>query len=353
MKIVFISPLPPYRGGIAQFGKMLVTALEDEGNKVFCVNFSYLYPGFLFPGKTQYEDGYTSSKGSLNSCNPFSWSKTKQKIREIKPDLIITQWWHPFFAPSLTAVNPGGIKSIAICHNISPHESFPLAEFFTRRFFQKQNFLAVHSKQAEEKAKAGGAKVISLFHPIYDQYIKTGLEREEARKFLGIKPNEKAILFFGLVRDYKGLDILIEACEQLPEEYRIIAAGENYTDHDFNSPRLLWENSFIPDGDVGTWFNASDMVVLPYRKASQSGVAQIALAFSKPLVVTDKGGLSETVDNGKTGIIADHATPESLAEAIQECSFLTGSEITTQRIASKAAFFSWSSYARKLLKVTS
>lgn len=359
MKIALISPLPPYRGGIAQFGKMLLSELKRENCDVTGINYSHLYPGFLFPGKTQYEVGYSEAQGILHSYQPFSWKKTRKYIKNMEPDLIITQWWHPFFAPCLTAVNPGGIKSVAICHNINPHESFPFAKAFAKRFFKKQDILAVHSRQAEEQARKWkwewklGSKVVKLFHPIYDQYLNTGLPREEARKKLGLQPSQKALLFFGLVREYKGLDILLQACELLPEEYRVIAAGENYTDRDFKSSRLLWENSFIPDNDVGTWFNAADIVVLPYRRASQSGISQIALAFRKPLVVTDKGGLSETVDQGKTGVIADQATPESLAEAILECSSLTGNKITTARIATKASEFSWESYTQKLLEAIS
>ncbi len=353
MKIALISPLPPYRGGIAQFGKMLLSALEKESCDVTGINYSHLYPDFLFPGKTQYEVGYSEVQGNLHSYQPFSWKNTREYIKNMEPDLIIIQWWHPFFAPCLSAVNPGGIKSIAICHNINPHESFPFARTFAKRFFQKQDILAVHSRQAEEQAMKLGSKVVKLFHPIYDQYLNTGLSREDARKKLGLQPNHKALLFFGLVREYKGLDILLQACELLPEEYRVIAAGENYTDRDFKSSRLLWENSFIPDIDVGTWFNAADIVVLPYRRASQSGISQIALAFRKPLVVTNKGGLAETVDQGKTGIIAEHATPESLAEAILECSSLTGNEITTERITSKASQFSWASYTQKLLEAIS
>jgi len=353
MKIVLLSPLPPYRGGIAQFGNMLLSALRKENYDVSGINYSHLYPNFLFPGKTQFEDGHNHTDGLLHSYLPFSWRKTRQEIRNMKPDLIISQWWHPFFAPCLTAVNPGGIRSVAVCHNIIPHESFPLAGVLSRRFFRKQDFLAVHSKQAEVQAMATGRKVIRLFHPIYDQYLRTGLSREKARKKLGLNPRQKALLFFGLVRNYKGLDILLEACELLPEEFRVIAAGENYTGRNFTSARLLWENSFIPDCDVGTWFNAADIVVLPYRRATQSGIAQIALAFRKPMVVTDKGGLAETVDPGRTGIVADQTTAESLARAIMECSALTGKEITTERITMKASEFSWTTYTHKLLETIS
>ncbi|MCP4647026.1 MAG: glycosyltransferase, partial [bacterium] len=148
---------------------------------------------------------------------------------------------------------------------------------------------------------------------------------------------------------YKGLDILIKACDLLPEEYRLIAAGENYTDLDYKSDKLLWDNRFIPDSEVGTWFNAADIVVLPYRKASQSGIAQIALAFHKPLVVTDRGGLAETVTRDVTGTVAANATPEELADAILRCSSLTQRTSTAESIAKKASDFSWKSYTQKLL----
>ncbi len=350
MKIALISPLPPYRGGIAQFGRMLAAALEKQSCAVAEINYSHLYPGFLFPGKTQFEEGFSRAEGLIHSYQPFSWSKARQAITSMKPDLVVSQWWHPFFAPCLTAVTPANTKSVAICHNITPHESFPLAGILSRRFYNKQNFLVVHSRMAEEQAHKTGRKVLRLFHPIYDQYLNTGLPREEARKKLNLKPGEKALLFFGLVREYKGLDILIEACSLLPENYRIIAAGENYTSRSFNSSRLLWENSFVPDSEVGTWFNAADMVVLPYRRATQSGIAQIALSFRKPMVVTDEGGLPETVTDGVTGVVAENITPRSVAGAILKCSSLTDNENTEERIAVKASEFSWNSYVKKILE---
>ncbi len=349
MRIVLLSPLPPYRGGIAQFGKMLLTGLEKEDCEVTAINYSHLYPNFLFPGKTQFEDGFSSADGLLHAYQPFSWKKTRESIDKMKPDIIISQWWHPFFAKCLSAVNPGHSKSVSICHNVFPHESFPLAGYLSRKFFRKQDLMVVHSEKAEIEAESTGKKVLRLFHPIYDQYKNTGLPREQARNKLGLKTGQKALLFFGLVRDYKGFDVLLKACDLLPEEYTIIAAGENYTNTNYQSSRLLWENSFIPDCDVGTWFNAADIVVLPYRKASQSGIAQIALAFNKPMVVTDTGGLAETVVPCKTGTIAAEATAESISKAILQCSSLMNSKITTTEIRKKASEFSWSSYVKKLI----
>lgn len=350
MKIAFLSPLPPYRGGIAQFGKMLLTTLRELGHDVFEVNYSHLYPDVLFPGKTQFEEANCKPEGILHSYNPFSWSKVKRAITHEKPDLIISQWWHPFFAPCLTSAIPGEIKSIAICHNIEPHESIPFASQLTKYYLKKQNLLVVHSKKAEEDAEKLNKTVLRLFHPVYNQYENTGLTREKARKKLKLLPEQKALLFFGLVRDYKGLDLLIEAMDFLPDNFRIIAAGENYTNRTFSSPKLFWENSFVPDDEVGTWFNASDIAVLPYKTATQSGIAQIALAFNKPLVVTNQGGLPETVVNFKTGVIAKNTTPKSIANAILQCSEQIGNSITTANIKEKASEFSWVSYAEKLME---
>jgi len=350
MKIVFLSPLPPYRGGIAQFGKMLLTSLKELDHNVFEINYSHLYPDVLFPGKTQFEETDSQPDGLLHSYNPFSWAKTKKIIKQTKPDLIISQWWHPFFAPCLSSVIPSNINSVAICHNITPHESIPFAKQLTTHYLKKQNLLVVHSRKAEKDAEKLNRTVLRLFHPIYNQYENTGLAREKARKKLKLLPDQTALLFFGLVRDYKGFDLLIKAMNFLPDNFKIIAAGENYTNKTFSSPKLFWENNFVPDKEVGTWFNASDIVVLPYKTATQSGIAQIALAFNKPLVVTNQGGLPETVTNNQTGVIAQNVTPESIADAILHCSKQIGNNITTANIKEKASEFSWISYAEKLME---
>lgn len=350
MRILLLSPLPPYRGGIAQFGGMLLKELTRRNPDTIGINYSKLYPGPLFPGKSQLEEGSSPPEGLLHGYNPVKWTTARGQIRRLEPDLIISQWWHPFFAPCLRASIPRGIRRAAVCHNILPHENTPLADILSRGFLTGQDLLAVHSAGAENRARSISENVIRLFHPIYDQYRGTGLPREEARAELGLREHHTALLFFGLVREYKGLDILIKACEELPENFRIIAAGENYTGNRYSSDRMYWENRFIPDGEVGTWFNASDMVVLPYRTATQSGVAQIAMAFEKPLVVTPAGGLPEVVNQGVTGSVARDITPEALAEAVLECSTLVNSEDTGERIREKAKSYSWETYVSRLLE---
>jgi len=350
MRILLQSPLPPFRGGIAQFGNRLMMELENLGAQVIPANFSKLYPGILFPGKSQLEEGGRYPRGILHGYDPIRWVRTRGILRDIKPDVILTQWWHPFFAPGFLAGTPGEIPSAAVCHNILPHETVPLGNVLARKFLKKQRLLVVHSGSSAAQAGSLGPSVLQLFHPIYDQYLDTGLKREEARKKLGLEKSHTALLFFGLVREYKGFDILIRACESLPENFRIIAAGENYTRRDYSSPRLTWEKGFIPDSNVGTWFNAADIVVLPYRSASQSGIAQIALAFRKPMVLTPVGGLPETVDEGRTGTIASDTTPEALADAIRKCALFAGNSETGSAVEAKAAEFSWRTYASRLME---
>jgi len=350
MRILFQSPFPPFRGGIAQFGSRLLAEMRELGAEVIPANFSRLYPGCLFPGKTQLEEGKKYPEGTLHGYDPLMWIRARRILGRLKPDVVITQWWHPFFAPCFLLGTPTGIPSAAICHNIVPHESVPFAKTLSKKFLKKQSLLAVHSKGAADNARLLGPSVLRLFHPVYDQYLNTGLPRAEARKSLGLKKKHIALLFFGLVREYKGFDILIEACESLPDNYRIIAAGENYTERDYSSERLAWENGFVPDSQVGTWFNAADIVVLPYREASQSGIAQIALAFGKPMVTTPVGGLPETVEEGRTGTIAADTSPEALAEAIEKCALFAMEEKTAKAVKEKAAEFSWKVYASRLLE---
>lgn len=350
MRILFQSPMPPFRGGIAQFGNRLLHEMRMLGAEVLPAGFSRLYPKIFFPGKTQLEEGKSYPQEILHGYNPLRWAQARRTIKSLKPDVVLTQWWHPFFAPCFLMGTPGGIRSAAVCHNILPHESMPLAKNMSRAFLKRQYLLAVHSRQAEENADLLGPKVLRLFHPVYDQYIHTGLPRMKARRKLGLGENHTALLFFGLVREYKGFDILIRACESLPENYRIIAAGENYTKKNYASERLSWEESFVPDSHVGTWFNASDIVVLPYRTATQSGIAQIAMAFRKPMVTTPVGGLPETVDEGITGTVAVNTSPEALADAIRKCAEFAMEEETARAVERKAAEFSWKVYASRLLE---
>lgn len=268
---------------------------------------------------------------------------------------MVVQWWHPFFAPCLCACLPGGIPAAAVCHNLHPHEGFPLSELLGRHFLNRMDSIVVHGAADADRAGSFRGRVVRLFHPIYDQYLSGAPSREEARSRLRIPGDRTVLLFFGLVRRYKGLDMMVEAMKLLPEKTMLMVAGENYgSEKDLSElaaplgGRFLRFNTFIPDAEVGLYFGAADIVVLPYRTATQSGVAQIALAFRKPMVVTNVGSLGETVSPGVTGEIAE-PSPKALAEAVTKCHLLLDDPELDGRIGKWAERFSWKVYAEKLV----
>lgn len=360
MKICLLGPFPPFRGGISQFNSRLAGALELAGQQVVKVGFRSLYPGVLFPGKSQYENSGAAVDRSdmplLRPASPFSWSGARRRIGSLRCDAVVVQWWHPFFAPCLSACLPRGIPAMAVCHNLHPHEGFPFAKTLGRRFLNRMECIVVHGGADGERAASLRGRVVRLFHPIYDQYLSAAPSREEARNRLGIPKESTALLFFGLVRRYKGLDMIVEAMKLLPENHVLIAAGENYgSEKDLSElaaplgGRFLRFNTFIPDAEVGLYFGAADIVVLPYRTATQSGVAQIALAFRKPMVVTNVGSLGETVSPGVTGEIAE-PSPNDLAEAVKRCRHLLKDPELDARVGDWSARFSWKVYAETLVR---
>lgn len=361
MRICLLGPFPPFRGGIAQFNTRLAAALEEEGHSVERAGFRTLYPGVLFPGRTQLEPPGSGQHPAviraLRPTAPLSWPGTRRMLSSLGCRACIVQWWHPFFAPCLMSCMPRGIPSAAVCHNLSPHEGFPLAGTLTARFLGRVNTMVVHSGEDQARAEALGGKALRLFHPVYDQYLAGAPSRDEARKSLGIHEDMVVLLFFGLVREYKGLDVLIEAMDLLPQDHVLLAAGENYGSEptlvaraSSLGDRFIRHDLFVPDSGVARYFMAADMVVLPYRSATQSGVAQIALAFRKPVVVTDVGGLAETVEPGVTGEISPAADREDLARAVLRCGGLLDDPRLEERIEAFSRRFSWRSYAERVVK---
>lgn len=367
MKTGIVGPFPPYRGGIAQFSRKLLDTLVQcyPGDQFVPVSFSRLYPSVLFPGTSQMEPGTfdqeAGAKRLIDSCNPLAWISARNYVESAGFHRMILQWWHPFFAPSMMASIPGSIPSAAICHNVVPHESFPLAKKLARRFLGRMALTVVHSGSDMEQSSSLGlnAKTIQLYHPIYDQYRDPAITREGARDRLGYSRNARLVLFFGLVRSYKGVQDLVRAMASLPEDILLLIVGESYSDRreilDIISSmglsrRTRWIDRFVPDDEVAVYFNAADVVVLPYRHATQSGVAQIALSFGRVLVLTDTGGLSELVDEGSTGFLAEPWSPSSIAGSIGSAFELLLDPGTGERIERKAASFSWENYARRLME---
>ena len=366
MRIALAGPFHPYRGGIAQFSSMLLQSFENlyPEHTFIPISFSRLYPSVLFPGKTQYSEDTAAQKQDipeiLDSLNPLGWKKSRDFFSYTEIDAVILQWWHPFFAPVLKYSIPPDLTRIAICHNVSSHESFPLGKTLTRKFLQNMNYAVVHGDNSYSEASSiiPPERLIKLFHPIYDQYLDNDITASTARKTLGYSDDDKVILFFGLIRPYKGIMDLLEASASLPPYAKVLIVGEAYSGADEIreriaqadlSGRVLWIDRFVPDRDVALYFNCADAVVLPYRTATQSGVAQIALSFRKPLVLTDTGDLPDLIDEGSSGFLSKPSSPSHLRDAIIDCLELIDDPGLQSRIANKAAYFSWDSYIKTIM----
>ena len=334
-KILIVGTAYPYRGGIAAFNERLARQFQEEGDEVQIMTFTVQYPNFLFPGKTQYSTGPApeslSIKRVVNSVNPFNWLKVGRKINKGHYDWVVFAYWMSFFAPcyGLMARKVKGAKRIALIHNMMPHEGSFLDKLLTPYFVKSMDgFVALSQTVQNEVAKIDKHDKPKAWspHPIYDHYGPRE-SRETALERLGLDVNCRYLLFFGLVRAYKGLDWLIEAFADerlscLP--LKLIVAGEFYDDQ---APylekiqslglqdKVVVDDRFVPDGQVKDYFNAADIVVQPYKSATQSGVTQVAYHFEKPMLVTNVGGLDEIVPNGKVGYAVD-PNPKSIADAL-------------------------------------
>lgn len=350
MRIAILSCFYPYRGGISQFNTYLFKELSKK-HTVKAFNFKRQYPNFLFPGKTQFvakEDTALSveSEMLLDTANPFSYRAAAHAILKWKPDLLLTRYWMSYFAPSLGYVTgrvtrslKGSCKAISIIDNLIPHEAHffdkPLAKYFLRR---NDAFITLSSSvERELRALSPNSKVVTIPHPLYSNFgepMDKGEAREGLSKIFGLPPKrlkgQKVLLFFGLIRDYKGLDILLQALPLLDKSYTLVVAGEVYgnwskyeellrrPDIQPFKENILIRTQYIPDSEVVTYFSAADVSVLPYRSATQSGISSISWNFDVPLITTPVGGLIESVGEAATGLLTENISPNSLAEAIKK-----------------------------------
>lgn len=338
MKVIILGPAWPYRGGIAAFDERLARQYQAEGHEVEVVTFTLQYPSFLFPGKTQYSEEPApegmKTKRMLNAVNPFSWWRTGRYIKRQKPDLLVTAFWLPFMAPALGTTcrfaKRKGLKRVAILHNLIPHEHRPGDKQFSRWFVGSNDAFVTLSKSVLEELNLFDPKGLKprVFspHPLYDHYGAT-LSRKEALDCLGLRESQRYVLFFGFIREYKGLDLLLDAMadERMARlGVKLIVAGEFYGDPkpyqeqicrlDIGD-RVVLHTDFIPDHEVNRYFCAADLVAQPYKNATQSGVSQIAYHFEKPMVVTRVGGLPEIVPDGKAGFVVEPEA-QAIADAI-------------------------------------
>lgn len=326
MKVCLLGPAYPYRGGIAAFNDRLAIEFMDCGDEVNIENFSLQYPEFLFPGKTQYNPSDAPSsvrmERSVNSVNPFNWIKVGLKIRKQAPDLLIVRYWLPFMAPCLGTImrivrGNNHTRVVALVDNIIPHERHFYDTILSKYFVGAAHRFVVMSVSVGKELRGFTSKPIGFNpHPLYDIYGEK-VSKAEALQHLGLDSNLRYMMFFGFIRDYKGLDLLLEAYaagKYWDRGVKLIVAGEFYGNSDKYffladslgvRDKIVWHNDFIADNEVRYWFASADVVVQPYKTATQSGITQIAYHFERPMIVTNVGGLAEIVPDGKVGYVVE------------------------------------------------
>ena len=373
MHIVLLGTAYPFRGGLATFNERLARQLQAEGHQVEVITFTLQYPSFLFPGKTQYstEDAPTDLQISqqVNSCNPFNWIKVGRRIQKMQPDLLITCYWMAFFAPCYSIIERiakrnGKTRTIALVHNMIPHEPSILDKLFAPFYVRSTDgFVALSESVVQDinRLDRNNKPKTSYPHPIYDHYGEQ-MSKEEACQALNLNPENQYMLFFGLVRAYKGLDLLLDAFgkvkDQLPN-LQLIVAGEFYEDEDKYraqisnnqlTNKVIIKNEFIADADLRKYFGAADLIVQPYKTATQSGVTQVAFHFEKPMLVTNVGGLGEIVHDHKMGYAVE-PNADAIAAALTDYYTHSRQADYTEYLIKQKDNYSWSKLAESFVKI--
>ena len=362
-KVIIIGPAFPFRGGIANFNNALAHEYYNRGDDVTLYSFTLQYPSFLFPGTTQYERGDAPKnlniKTLINSINPFNWLSVACKINNEQPDYVIVRYWLPFMAPCLgtiTRLLNKKIKIIAITDNVIPHEKRIGDTLFTRYFVKSCDAFLSLSESVLDDLSTFTDSTFKKFipHPIYDVFGDT-IPKEKAVENLGFSPKDKHLLFFGFVRKYKGLDLLLQAMSDnriIDLGIKLIIAGEFYDDKteytdmiaDLGiAKNIIMKSDFIPADKVKDYFCAADMITQTYRTATQSGVTQIAYSFNRPMLVTDVGGLAEIVPHNKVGYVTSQ-NPNEIADAIIEFYTNNKEEEFSDNTRLEKKRFSWKSF---------
>jgi len=335
-RIAMVGPLAPWRGGLAQYLALLGEALMPHAD-VLGVTFTRQYPDFLFPGQSQLDPAAPvpafRTDALLDSIGPLSWRRVAAHLERFAPGLVILKWWMPFFGPSFaSAVGPlrrRGTRVVLVCDNLVPHEKRPFDDLFSRWMLRNSDGYLVMSDAVErdlDRLKPGAPRR-RVAHPLYAQFDRGRFDRASARAKLGLDADAEVVLFFGYVRRYKGLDTLLQAWPlvraQRPRA-TLVVAGEFYEDSGpyralaeqaGGAPHVRLLERYLPDEEVEAVFKASDVVVLPYRSATQSGVTHVAYALGVPVITTDVGGLAETV-TAATGLVVPPEDPSAIAAAI-------------------------------------
>ncbi len=370
--IIIIGPAHPLRGGLASYDERLAKEFINQGNKVSIYTFSLQYPGFLFPGTTQYSSEPAPKdlniKVCINSVNPLNWWSVGNELKKMKPDLIVVRYWLPFMGPCLGTIlrrvkKNNHTKVVCIADNIIPHEKRIGDISFTKYFVKPVDaFITMSEKVLSDLPQfAAGKPAQFIPHPLYDNFGEK-ISKEDARMKLGICKDEKVLLFFGFIRNYKGLDILLDAMKLLKQQtsnIKLLIAGEFYEDRKAYDEQikqldiadsLILKTDFIPDSEVKYYLCAADVVVQPYRNATQSGVTPLAYHFEVPMIVTNVGGLPSLVPDGKVGLVAE-PNAAAIAEKIIEY-FDKGAETFLPYLKEEKKKYSWSKMTEAIESIT-
>ncbi|MCL1822213.1 MAG: glycosyltransferase [Prolixibacteraceae bacterium] len=365
MKIAMLSSFYPLRGGIAQFNASLYQSLK-KNNEVLPFTFKRQYPDFLFPGETQYvtvQDNAVpvDSIPILDTANPFGYGGAARRIAGTNPELLIMRYWMTYFAPSegwvARKMKNEGCKVVTIMDNVIPHESKFFDKPFTRWFMKQNSGFVVMSESVQRDLLSLNpqAKFIYLRHPLYNHFGQK-MNKAEACEKLGVEAGKKTLLFFGFIRDYKGLDLLIDAMDRLDKSFQLIIAGESYGSFEkygkqiknIHYPeRIKVFNRYISDHEVPLFFSASDVCMLPYKSATQSGITSIAFHFDLPLIATNTGGLNEAIGKTGAGLMISEINADLLAAAIQKF-FRQERAPFVENIQKEKSLLSWDNFAASI-----
>lgn len=368
-RVVIIGPAHPLRGGLATFNQRLAREFSDQGHDCSIYSFSLQYPSFLFPGTTQYSNepapGNIQIHTLINSVNPLNWIRTGNRLRKERPDIIVVRYWLPFMGPALGTIlrrvrKNGHTRIVCIADNVIPHEKRPGDKAFTKYFLKSCDaFVTMSEKVMQDLRTFQPAKPAKLVtHPLYDNFGSI-LSKSDARRHLGLPENEKIILFFGFIRKYKGLDLLLEAMadERIRRSgIRLLVAGEFYEDASaYNElinrlgirEKLILRTDFIPDSEVKYYLCAADAVIQPYRNATQSGVTPLAYHFEKPMLVTNVGGLPALVPDRKAGLVVQ-PEPAAIASGILDF-YQLGEDYFIPHLRNEKQKYSWTGLLESIM----
>jgi glycosyltransferase involved in cell wall biosynthesis len=371
-KIYILGSAFPFRGGLSAFNERLAKQFLDEGHEVKILTFSLQYPKILFPGKTQYSSGKAPENLTIercvNSINPLNWFKIGCRICKEKPDLLIFKYWMPFMAPCFGTIarlakRNRHTKVVSIVDNMIPHEKHFYDTSFSKYFVKPIDAFVAMSRSVKNDVQKFSQKPCVLSpHPMFDNF-GNAISREEALQNMNLSSEFRYVLYFGFIRRYKGLDLLLEAfADERLKKYpvKLIVSGEFYEDskpyfdiiETYNlRDRIVLKTDFVPDSEVANFFCSADLVTLPYRDATQSGVTQIAYHFAKPMLVTNVGGLAELVPDGKSGYVVT-PNPQAIADALVDFFENRNPEYFTETLHEQRKRFEWNAMTDTIQQIT-